>query len=374
MTAPTYSLDFTDRTVDPTKATILIQPGELNSATSLKLPGAGFSQYGEFVDEDLLHLLENFASPTAPNNPTIGQIWYDSGTKRLKYLESISTVGTSKVYKWSSASDNTTTSATPPADLTRMWYDTSSGSPLNHTLKIFNIHSGIWQAVIPTPLLMQPTSPGTEKTLWFNTSNADPAKHELYVYNAIRGQWFPVVSHDASMLTGSISNSVLTNSSIGGNAATATLATSALKLATGRTITLSNGATGSAVFDGSANITIAVTALNANVLSAGTVPVARLGAAGNRAPGYYLDGSNTWLPLPSVPDAYNKTEVLNLLAQKLNVNGTAVSANNVQGYAVTDIINAAYARVGSMGKRDLWVSTGDPVASTGVVGDVWFKF
>lgn len=374
MTAPTYSIDFTDRTVDPTKATFLIPPGELNTATSLKLPGAGFASYGEFVDEDLLHLLENFASPVAPNNPTIGQIWYDSSVKRLKFLEGITNVGSSIMYKWSSVSDNTSFTTTPPDDLTRLWYDMSDANPQNHTLKIYNTASTTWQSVVPTAVTVQSTAPASTKTLWFNTSNVDPTKHELYAFNPGLNGWFPAVSHDAGMLTGNIPDSVLANSNIGGNAATATLASAAVKLATGRTISLSNGATGSVVFDGSADVTLAVTGLNANVLSSGTVPIARLGAAGNRAPGYYLDGSNTWLAMPYIPDAFTKTEMNNLLAQKLNINGTAVSANNVQGYGVNDILNAAYARVGTMGKRDLYVSTAAPVPSTGVVGDVWFKF
>lgn len=373
MTAPTYSIDFTDRTVDPTKAPFLIQPGELNTGTSLKLPGAGFSLYGEFVNEDMLHLLENFASGTAPNNPTIGQIWYDTSVKRLKFLEAITDIGSSVSYKWSSVSDNTSFTTTPPADLSRLWYDMSDTNAQNHVLKIYNTLSGLWQSVTPATLTIQNTPPASTKTLWLNTSNADVTKQELYAYNPNRGDWFPAVSHDASLLTGSIPDSVLINSNIGGNAATSTLATSALKLATGRTISLSNGAIGSVVFDGSSDVTLVVSSLNANVLSAGTVPLARLGVAGNRAPGYYLDGSNTWLAMPYIPDAFTKTEMNALLAQKLNINGTAVSANNVQGYTVNDILNAAYARVGTMGKRDLYVSGAAPVGSTGVVGDVWFK-
>lgn len=373
MTAPTYSIDFTDSSVDPTKAPFTIQPGELNTGTSLKLPGAGFSTYGEFVNEDLLHLLENFASATAPFNPTIGQVWFDSSVKRLKFLEGITGTGANIAYKWSSISDNTFFSTTPPTDLSRMWYDMSNALPQAHTLKIYNTAAGGWQAVVPETVVSQASAPTYTKTLWFNTSNPDPAKHELYAYNPVRGGWFSVVSHDASMLTGSISDAVLVNSNIGGNAATATLAAAALKLATGRVLALNNGAAGSVVFDGSSNVTLNVTALNANVLS-GTVPLATLGAAGNRAPGYYLDGSNTWVALPYIPNAFTKDEINALLAQKLNINGTAVSSNNVNGMTAQDIINASYARVGTMGKRDLYVSAGAPVAGTGVPGDVWFQF
>lgn len=62
--------------------------------------------------------------------------------------------------------------------------------------------------------------------------------------------------------------------SVTGNAATAT---SAASLTTARTIALSGAATGTATsFNGSANITIPVTALNATNLTTGTVPDARL--------------------------------------------------------------------------------------------------
>lgn len=63
--------------------------------------------------------------------------------------------------------------------------------------------------------------------------------------------------------------------STSGNAATAT------KLATARTIGISGGATGTATsFNGSANITIPVTALDMSKATAGTLPVAR-GGTGN---------------------------------------------------------------------------------------------
>lgn len=58
---------------------------------------------------------------------------------------------------------------------------------------------------------------------------------------------------------------------------TPTAAQSATKLAAARTISLGTGATGTATaFDGTANITIPITALNAGYLSAGTIPTARL--------------------------------------------------------------------------------------------------
>lgn len=65
---------------------------------------------------------------------------------------------------------------------------------------------------------------------------------------------------------------------VSGNAGSAT------KLATARTLSLSGGATGTATsFNGTANITIPVTALDVSKASAGTLPVARGGTGGTSA-------------------------------------------------------------------------------------------
>lgn len=45
--------------------------------TSLILPGHGLAEYAIRVNQDIVWLLERFASKIPPVNPTIGQIWYD---------------------------------------------------------------------------------------------------------------------------------------------------------------------------------------------------------------------------------------------------------------------------------------------------------
>lgn len=46
------------------------------SYSSLTLIGKNFAGYGEFVNENLVHLLENFSNSAAPNNPIQGQLWW----------------------------------------------------------------------------------------------------------------------------------------------------------------------------------------------------------------------------------------------------------------------------------------------------------
>lgn len=52
-------------------------------STSLTLIGKNSINFGEVINENLIKLLENFKSTTAPEQPLTGQIWYDSTIGRL---------------------------------------------------------------------------------------------------------------------------------------------------------------------------------------------------------------------------------------------------------------------------------------------------
>ena len=64
--------------------TITVIDTTLNNQTSLNLPGRNYAGYGQPVDQGLLSLLENFASPTPPPNPIPGQTWFDTTSKYLR--------------------------------------------------------------------------------------------------------------------------------------------------------------------------------------------------------------------------------------------------------------------------------------------------
>ena len=51
---------------------------------SLKLVGKNYPAYGQPIAENLIHILENFASSTPPDNPVEGQLWYDNATQKLR--------------------------------------------------------------------------------------------------------------------------------------------------------------------------------------------------------------------------------------------------------------------------------------------------
>ena len=73
-------------TINKTDGTILavIQEGTLDTTSSVSLPGKLFQNYGEIINEDLIKLLENSASGTAPTAPLTGELWYDTTNGKLK--------------------------------------------------------------------------------------------------------------------------------------------------------------------------------------------------------------------------------------------------------------------------------------------------
>ena len=94
-----YSVRFTDFV---NNGSIEIEENSLNSSdTSLKLPGQNLSGYGAYINENFLHLLENFANTTAPINAVEGQLWYDTttGVDQLKVYDGAAWVAAGGIKK-----------------------------------------------------------------------------------------------------------------------------------------------------------------------------------------------------------------------------------------------------------------------------------
>jgi hypothetical protein len=114
-----YTINLTDGTVFAT-----VPDGQLNTSSSMVLVGKNFAGYGEFLDENFIHLLENGANTTAPSAPLTGQLWWDKSANLLKVYN-----GT--IFKTISAA--TASSSAPTNNVTGdLWYDT-----VNQQLKVF---------------------------------------------------------------------------------------------------------------------------------------------------------------------------------------------------------------------------------------------
>ena len=74
-----YTINKTDGSVVAT-----ITDGTINTSTSLTLIGKSYSGFGELLNENLVKILENSASTSAPSAPLKGELWFDTNTGQLK--------------------------------------------------------------------------------------------------------------------------------------------------------------------------------------------------------------------------------------------------------------------------------------------------
>jgi hypothetical protein len=74
-----YTIVKSDGTVLTT-----IADGTINTtSTSLGLPGRNYAGYGQSLDTNFVHMLENFADTAPPSNPLAGQLWYNTNNATL---------------------------------------------------------------------------------------------------------------------------------------------------------------------------------------------------------------------------------------------------------------------------------------------------
>src|SRR6056300_837111 len=73
-------------TINKTDGTILatVNDGVLDTTSSLSLIGRNYQSYGEAFNENLVKLLENSSSASAPTAPIEGELWWDKTNDRLK--------------------------------------------------------------------------------------------------------------------------------------------------------------------------------------------------------------------------------------------------------------------------------------------------
>ena len=106
--------------VDKFNGTFLVsvEDGTIDTTTDLRFLGKNYAGYGEVQNENFLHLLENFANTSAPPRAVLGQVWYDSTNKKIKFYDGsrFRTSGGSEV------------SATAPSGLVAgdFWLDTTT--------------------------------------------------------------------------------------------------------------------------------------------------------------------------------------------------------------------------------------------------------
>ena len=70
----------------------VVDDGTVNTtATDLALIGRAVINYGEYQNENYVYLLENFADSSAPLQPILGQLWYNSATDTISAYSTANT-------------------------------------------------------------------------------------------------------------------------------------------------------------------------------------------------------------------------------------------------------------------------------------------
>ena len=55
-----------------------------NTSTDITLVGRNYKGFGEFINENFIKIVENFANTNAPDAPLVGQLWYDTSQEKVK--------------------------------------------------------------------------------------------------------------------------------------------------------------------------------------------------------------------------------------------------------------------------------------------------
>lgn len=114
-----YTINLTDGALFAT-----IADGTINTSSSMILVGKNYAGYGEFLDTNFIHMLENSANTIAPGAPLEGQLWWDSGNSLMKVYNGIN---------WKTISSATSSSTAPTNNVQGdLWYDT-----VNQQLKVW---------------------------------------------------------------------------------------------------------------------------------------------------------------------------------------------------------------------------------------------
>ena len=157
----------------------IVADGTIDTTLDLKLIGKNYAGYGEAQNENLVWLLENFANVSAPPKPIKGQIWFDSGTNKLKFFDSS---------KWRTTG-GAEIGPSAPTGLTvgDFWFDT-----LNKQLNAWDGSAFV---------LVGPQAAGTETTEMRSknvqaTIATGGASHPI-IEAIINGETVFIISHDA---------------------------------------------------------------------------------------------------------------------------------------------------------------------------------
>ena len=159
-----YTINLTNGTLFAT-----IADGTINTSSSMTLVGKNYAGYGQFLDDNFIHLLESGANSVAPGAPLAGQLWWDTSTSTMKVYN-----GTT----FKTISSATASATAPTSNVTGdLWWDTT-----NQQLKAWNGSAFI--LVGPASSSGQGTSGAIVETVK-DGDNVDHVVIKMYVQDVV---------------------------------------------------------------------------------------------------------------------------------------------------------------------------------------------
>ena len=176
-------------TINTTNGSVIavVQDATLNTiATSLTLVGRDYAGYGEFLNENFVYLLENFAANTAPAHPINGQLWYDSSIKTLKVYDS-------GLAAWKPISSSIAQGTAPAnGSIGDLWFKTTTYQLYVYTGDI-TIGDNGWQLIGPPT-----TTPGSLSGAVVETIQDSSTNNHIAIKFYISNNIVAIMSYDAA--------------------------------------------------------------------------------------------------------------------------------------------------------------------------------
>ena len=343
-----YTINLTDGSIFAT-----IADGTINTGSSMILVGKNYAGYGEFLDENFIHLLESGSNTVAPSAPLTGQLWWDKTNNVMKVYNGT----TFKVISASTAS-----SSAPSSNVAGdLWFDT-----VNQQLKVYN--GAAWILVGPASSSGQGTSGAIVTTVTDQSPGAQHVILQFYVNDTIVG----IVSKDSTFTP---QTPITGFATIGPGFQLSSTVSSALFRGT---------ALDSQTLDGLDST--AFLRANTNVTTSGTIGILNntgLFVGANQDAQIVVNGATSEVTLQNRTSDANlsiKANIGGVVTSVISVNGstgvvslpTALNINS--SAAATAIINAAGNGIGNIGSSSSYFNTVFAKSTSAQYADVAERF
>ena len=170
-----YTITLTDGAIFAT-----IPDGTINTSSSMTLVGKNYAGYGQFINDDIIRLLENGSNTSAPGAPLTGQLWWDITTGTMKVYN-----GTAfKVISGATASSSAPSGAISVAG--DLWYDTVNAQ--------LNVYTGAAWILVGPAFSGNTGVSGAIVTTITDTNAVSHVAVEMYVQDSVIG----IFSKDAA--------------------------------------------------------------------------------------------------------------------------------------------------------------------------------